>query len=113
MYCTNCGAKNDDKSNFCYKCGKKLIESNNEDIKENIEKNNFSAFAVTGFVSSLIGIVFFDIVFITVSSITGLCFSFFALDEIKKKGKKGKGLAIAGLVISIVLFTIVAGSCLL
>ena len=30
MYCTNCGNKIDDNTNFCPSCGKKIIRENNK-----------------------------------------------------------------------------------
>ncbi len=65
------------------------------------EEKPFSGFAITGFVLSICGIFF--ILF----SILGIIFSALALKNIKEGKKKGKGLAIAGLVMGIV-FTALA-----
>lgn len=36
MYCTNCGNKIDDNTNFCPSCGKKIIRENNNKPQQNI-----------------------------------------------------------------------------
>ncbi|UCD20634.1 MAG: DUF4190 domain-containing protein [archaeon] len=48
------------------------------------------------------------LIFAFVFSILGLIFSIIALNQIKKSGEKGHGLAIAGLIISIAGMVLVA-----
>lgn len=40
MYCTNCGNKIDDNTNFCPSCGKKIIRENNNKPQQNIPSKN-------------------------------------------------------------------------
>jgi len=55
-------------------------------------KKKFSGFAIAGFVLSFFGI----------TSILGIIFSSIGLSKTKNKKKRGRGLAIAGLVIGII-----------
>ncbi len=38
MYCSNCGAHNEDKNKFCSKCGKKLVKVEQQQIQAETEK---------------------------------------------------------------------------
>ena len=38
VFCSSCGAKNDDTAEFCVKCGTKLQASNVKSLEERIEK---------------------------------------------------------------------------
>ena len=50
MYCTNCGAKNENNK-FCGKCGKQLIQSSNELVQTN---NNSFVPIILGIISLLL-----------------------------------------------------------
>ncbi len=43
MYCSNCGKKNNDTSNYCYNCGNKLVKQskNNLNVYQRQNKINF------------------------------------------------------------------------
>ena len=109
MYCKNCGYKNTDDAKFCESCGSKLISENgvieqtettysNSQPIEIKEERKYSGKAITGFVLSLVGMVFAGLI----CGVLGTIFSSISLVEIPKKQFNGKGLAIAGLVVSIV-----------
>ena len=67
MYCTECGTKNDESSQFCINCGKKLQKEliNNRIRKENIsinkKKSNKALFIILGIIGGmvLLGIIIF------------------------------------------------------
>ncbi len=60
------------------------------------EQKEFSAFAIMGFVLSFLGLF----------SIVGLVFSIIGILQTRDNKKRGRGLAIAGLIISIIVFII-------
>lgn len=68
------------------------------------DQRKMNGFAIAGFVCSLVGLVFIPILF----GIFGIVFSAVALGQIKKNKDtmKGRGLAIAGLVIGILIFLV-------
>lgn len=44
MYCTKCGNKIDDNSNFCPRCGEKITKENNEEVnKEKIDLSKYNS----------------------------------------------------------------------
>jgi len=67
VYCTECGTKNDESSQFCINCGKKLQKEliNNRIRKENIsinkKKSNKALFIILGIIGGmlLLGIIIF------------------------------------------------------
>lgn len=93
-YCKYCGAELADDANVCSKCGHALVGDNGE-IQE-LKKNKM---AIAGFVLAIVSMV---VNLYTIPAILGLVFSIVGLVQIKKGGFKNKGLAIAGLIISIV-----------
>ena len=60
-------------------------------IMHNERKEGTNGFAISGFVCSLV-----------LFGLLGLIFSIIGLSQIEKNGQEGKGLAIAGIVVSIV-----------
>lgn len=72
---------------------KKFVETTNG-VKAMAESDTTNTWAIVGFVTSLI------------IAPLGIIFSAIALGQIKRTGQKGKGLAIAGLVIGIVFTAI-------
>lgn len=73
-----------------------LTDKNNKD--EKIEPNTYSCNVITGFALSLVGLFVAGLV----CGISGLILSVIGLKETKENNAKGYGLAIAGLVISII-----------
>ena len=114
MFCSKCGYKNADDSKFCVSCGASMVQT--DDLNQNIEAKEcgevvagseqscepavkkFSGKAITGFVLSLTGIIVAGLI----CGILGIIYSAIAFSDIKNKNLKGRGLAIAGLVISII-----------
>lgn len=83
MFCKNCGQAIDDNADFCIHCGTAVNRSQQGN-------NQTNTVALVGFVLSF---------FITIS---GLICSIIGLIKSNEYGGNGKGLAIAGIVISAV-----------
>lgn len=83
-YCSRCGSELVDDAVVCTHCGCLCDKANR------IAQDRYNGLAIGGFVAS-----FF-------SNIVGLILCIIALNQLKKSDEKGKGLAQAGLVISIV-----------
>lgn len=81
MYCKNCGQEIDDNADICIHCGVKTGKTTPQNSSSN-------TIAIVGFVLSF---------FI---SIAGLVCSIIGLVKSKDCGGKGKGFAIAGIVIA-------------
>mgnify|MGYP000932871478 CR=1 FL=1 len=119
VYCQECGTKNVDDSQFCYKCGAKIIKSNFENVKsaeinemEKTEKSSvwkdfismldFSAIGKGLAIGLIIGIFTAGFIGIFVG---GIITGYYAIN------KKIKELVINGWVlgfISIIIWTIIA-----
>ena len=82
MFCRNCGKEIDDKASFCIHCGV-AVDSRREESQTNV-------LAIVGFVLS-----FFV-------AIAGLICSIIGYKNAPDFGGKGKSLALAGIIISIV-----------
>ena len=112
MYCTNCGKECNQDEKFCTGCGTAL-NAMQEQTAASVpavaaaptataapakEKKKFNVFAIVGFVLSLVcflggpGTV-------VLGPLAGLIFSIVALVQIKKNSQKGKGLAVAGVIL--------------
>ncbi len=89
-YCTHCGSELRDEAVLCPKCGC-MVDSYNS-VGKNNDNSSGNGFAIAGFVLSFFG------------GILGIIFSAIGLSKSNKNGGKGKGLAIAGLVVGIVMF---------
>ena len=88
MFCKNCGSQINDSAVICPHCG--VATHNNSPVSQ----KSSNGFAVAGFVLSF----FF--------ALLGLIFSAIGLSKAKTTGS-GKGLAIAGLTISLCWFALV------
>ena len=82
MYCRNCGQQIDDLAVMCVHCG--------AEVKRDRPVQKTNTLAIVGFILS---------VFIPIA---GLICSIMGLKKVDDCGGKGKGLAIAGIVISII-----------
>ena len=112
MYCSNCGAQIDDQSRFCDLCGTPVevqtetpavpASQPEESAKANQEKQPFSGFCIAGFIMPFL---FFGAI--------GLPLSIIGVFDCKKNGKRGKGLGIAGIVLSILNIIEVIVTCIL
>ena len=104
MFCKNCGTELIDEAKECQNCGTAVEEIKTNTASENntpdaiTQKKNFCGKAIAGFVLSLVGVL----VLALPCGIIGLVFSALGMSDVKRKSLRGNGLAIAGLVISIV-----------
>ena len=90
MFCKNCGKELADSAFMCPNCGTPTQVTSKEN--SNAKSVDMNTFAIVGFIISFL------------SSSIGLVLSIFGLLHAKKYfGGKGKGFAIAGIVISCVL----------
>ena len=96
-FCSNCGQEIKANSKFCTKCGIEIGDVKETDIKTAGTKTN--GFAIAGFVVSLCSLM---IPTLGVGGIVGTVFSSIGLGKTGKGKDKGKGLAIAGLVMGII-----------
>ena len=98
MFCSNCGNQMSKDSKYCTNCGAGT-EADNHTVASNADNTNI--FAIIGFIFSF---MFFP---------AGIVLSIIALIQISKTQQGGKGLAIAGLIVSclpvLLLIVIVLG----
>lgn len=88
MYCKECGNYLDEKSLFCNKCGISTMV-----IKKSTQAN------VLSIVGLIVACISFFLNFWGIVGIAAVILSSFALIQINKTGEKGKGMAIAGILI--------------
>ena len=113
MFCQKCGTQLDE-NNVCPNCGTRVTGSIyskplQKDSSSNPYADIYSGKSIAGFVMSLVGLLLFPIP----CGILGLIFSGLGMRETDEyysyDARKGRGLAIAGIVISImdVIFGII------
>lgn len=99
-YCSKCGAQVNDDATYCHKCGSPL-ENNSpggqnpwyiKPVEPTRNNNGMNRFAILGFIFSMCS--FF------ISPALGLVFSIIGLIQTKKNKARGKGFAIAGIIVS-------------
>jgi hypothetical protein len=111
-YCTNCGAAIESGA-FCVDCGAPAANAGEAPAAKSLpsqspaslayqqlnvandQKPEYSGMAIASLVSSLLGIS----VLFFIGSVVGVVFGHRALSEIRALNTKGRGLAIAGLII--------------
>ena len=113
-FCTSCGTKLEDNVKFCTSCGKAVEgeESNNkpannsQPVNNNVVVNNNqqqkNGLAIAGFVVSLVSTLLCCGAF----NLVGLILSIVGLVKAKDYNGNGKGLAIAGIIISAICILI-------
>ena len=111
-FCPNCGAELIEESVFCTNCGKKDGEEVKEEVKtttttvtnnvSNTAKEPTNGLAIAGFVTSLVSTLLCCGMF----NLVGLVLSIVGLIKAKDYNGKGKGLAIAGIVICAVVMVL-------
>lgn len=92
MFCKNCGSQIDDKAVVCPHCG---VATNNYDTNYTPKSDKTNVMAIVGFILSF---------FI---AIAGLICSIIGYKKAAELDGKGKGLALAGIIISAVWIGIV------
>lgn len=99
MFCKNCGKEIDDKAVICPHCGVAQTELTKPEVKKPVNGVGVTGFVV-GLLSIWLGIYF------CIASIIGVILSAVGIATAKKHSVNG--LAIAGLVISIITLVIYA-----
>jgi len=124
MKCPNCGTELTNNETFCTNCGKRVdgaietptgVESSNTNTENKVEQpvqqteqpsaaNNtkYNGVVISGFVIAIISIFKFSIVLGPIAAIL----SAIGLKQVNEKNEKGKGLAIAGIIIGIAVIII-------
>ena len=99
-FCSKCGCEVQESNKFCTNCGNDLSEATvkSEPQVSEPKQSNTNGLAIAGFVISLVSLLCCG-----GTAWLGLIFSIIGLVESKKKNGAGKGLAIAGIIISIIL----------
>lgn len=104
-YCSNCGNELSENINYCPYCGEKIIrelketKTINETKEESFDPNEFenpNSLAIAGFVTAIISLLlnFWGIVGIVATVLSAV-----AINQVNKSKERGKGLAIAGVII--------------
>lgn len=105
-FCPNCGAEIKTDTKYCPSCGSVIGETNTTNATNtnvnNSNQNQTNGMAVAGFVISLVSLFLCCGAFWWLS----LIFSIIGLANAKKYNDNGKGLAIAGIVISCIILVI-------
>lgn len=97
MNCPKCNRKNDDTAIFCIYCGK---EMKLEEIKEvKIVSPRLNPLALSGFIVSMASVA---TGLFGVAGIVGIILSSIGLSKIKKNNERGRGFALAGLIVGII-----------
>ena len=102
MFCKNCGKELNENTNFCPYCGEKVY-NDEAYVKVNLgydspKSNKICVKALVGFIVSLAGILLAALP----CGIVGIIFSIMGKKEAEAKGLKGRGFAIAGIVVGII-----------
>lgn len=96
-FCPTCGKEIEDGATFCPHCGAPVGQTTQQPTQQYtqpVQQSQSNGFAIAGFVCSF----FFSIV--------GLILSIIGLNKSKTLGGNGRGLAIAGIVISAIGFVL-------
>ena len=117
MKCKNCGRENPNEALYCMYCGGKVNPTLEDGLDAYTDpRSNCDVFAIFGLVYSIVAMFvivhsgcFGNIIGAGIA-LPGFILNLISLNNIKKTNKKGKDLAIAGLVISgVLIFCCVIG----
>ena len=100
QYCIKCGNELEENVKCCSKCGTntdgEAAIQNNQNVNTANQEGKYNGQAIASFVVSLVGLIIFGLI----CGIISLSLGITALKHIKEfSNEKGKGLAIAGIVI--------------
>lgn len=106
MFCTNCGKEINDNAAICPYCG--VVANKNALSNASSNTNQSNTMAIVGFIFSLFFFFF---------ALVGLICSIIGFKRAPEFGGNGKGLALAGIIISsisiiIIVFIVVIGGAL-
>ena len=97
--CSKCGESISNDSKFCKNCGEKqTIEGEIIEESTNKQKVPVNALSITGFVFAMVSLISCGLV-----SPLGLIFSIIGLAKGDPEDRTGKGLAIAGIIVSAIM----------
>lgn len=125
MKCPDCGTELNNNETFCTNCGKRVdgaidtptgvessntnTENNNEQPVQNaqqpaapVDTAKYNSVVISGFVISIISLFIFSIILGPIAAIL----SAIGLRKVNETNEKGKGLAIAGIIIGISVIVI-------
>ena len=103
MYCNKCGAEIDDQAVVCVKCG--CAVGNVVKTQSNDGKTNSAS--VTSFIISLVCLFFCWTGFLSVmGGVASVILAIIGLKKTSTSDEKGKGFAITGLILGIILLAI-------
>lgn len=97
MVCRNCGQEYDNRLPNCPRCGAPS-QANVVYVQQPAPQQN-NGMAIAGFVLSLLGFLSLGMSFIL--QLLGLIFSCVGVSKAKKMNGNGKGLSVAGIVLSV------------
>ncbi len=104
MFCQQCGEKNPDDSKFCSKCGAALVQTKAAPAPAApapapaATGERTSGMAVAALIMGILGFLFFGLL-----SILAIIFGAIGISQTNKDPRlKGKGMAVAGLVLGII-----------
>lgn len=99
-FCGKCGKENTAKSNFCPYCGETMVEKQ-EEVKVEVvnPETRTNGLALAGFIVSLGSLI---ISLWGITGIVGTILSIIGLVKTSHGNGKGKGFAIAGLIVGII-----------
>ena len=124
MKCPNCGTELNNNETFCTNCGKRVdgaidtptgVETSNTNTENEVEQpvqqatqpvatntTKYNSTVITGFVIAIISLFFYPIILGSVAAVL----SAIGLKQVNETNEKGKGLAIAGIIIGIAVIII-------
>lgn len=106
-YCQNCGASAPDEAKFCPDCGQPFPSSDAPVTTRTITGKKTEPFAIGAFVLSLLSVVTYANVVVVALATFALGSGLYSLVELHlHHDRKGKGFAIAAIVIALVMLVL-------
>ena len=105
-YCTHCGAEILEEAVICTKCGCWVEQKNQQGVsplRGAVQNAKLNVCAIVGFILSMASIVFV-VNFMGFLALAGMIVSVVGLTQIKNAEQKGKGYAVAGIIVGACLF---------
>ena len=102
MKCKVCNCENQDNAQYCIQCGTVLnpVLENGLDAYSD-PKSHCNPLAIVGLIASITAIVLFWVPYQWIVSVAGLVICIIARIQLRKDGRKGKELTLAGILIAI------------